>query len=104
MINNNLEVISCGANVPFADSEIFYGPISKIADQSVSVIPDFIANCGMARSFSYFMQENIDMKDIAIFTDVSKTIENALKEVFDASKKTTNISKTALNIALKKLI
>ena len=48
MINNNLEVISCGANVPFADSEIFYGPISKIADQSVSVIPDFIANCGMA--------------------------------------------------------
>ena len=58
----------------------------------------------MARAFSYFMQENIDMKDIAIFTDVSKTIENALKEVFDASKKTTNISKTALNIALKKLI
>ena len=104
MINNNLEVISCGANVPFADSEIFYGPISKIADQSVSVIPDFIANCGMARAFSYFMQENIEMKDIAIFTDVSKTIENALKEVFDASKKTTNISKTALNIALKKLI
>ena len=104
MINNNLEVISCGANVPFADSEIFYGPISKIADQSVSVIPDFIANCGMARAFSYFMQENIDMKDIAIFTNVSKTIENALKEVFEDSKKTTNISKTALNIALKKLI
>jgi hypothetical protein len=50
------------------------------------------------------MQENIEMKDIAIFTDVSKTIENALKEVFDSSKKTTNISKTALNIALKKLI
>ena len=58
----------------------------------------------MARAFSYFMQENIEMKDIAIFTDVSKTIENALKEVFKASKKTTNISKTALNIALKKLI
>ena len=58
----------------------------------------------MARAFSYFMQENIEMKDIAIFTDVSKTIENALKEVFDVSEKTTNISKTALNIALKKLI
>ena len=84
--------------------KFFMNPISKIADQSVSVIPDFIANCGMARAFSYFMQENIEMKDIAIFTDVSKTIENALKEVFDASKKTTNISKTALNIALKKLI
>ena len=30
----------------------------------MSVIPDFIANCGMARAFSYFMQENIEMKDI----------------------------------------
>ena len=104
MIKNNLEVISCGANVPFADNEIFYGPISKIADENVSLIPDFIANCGMARAFSYFMQENVEIKDIAIFTDVSKTIKNALLEVFHARKKPNNIYKTALNIALKKLI
>ena len=29
MIDNDLEVISSGANVPFADKEIFFGPISK---------------------------------------------------------------------------
>ena len=29
MIKNNLEVISAGANVPFADKEIFFGPIAK---------------------------------------------------------------------------
>ena len=57
MINNGLEVISSGANVPFADQEIFFGPISKNADERISVIPDFIANCGMARAFSYFMQD-----------------------------------------------
>ena len=29
MIANDLEVISSGANVPFDDNEIFYGPIFK---------------------------------------------------------------------------
>src|SRR5690606_6839247 len=29
MINAGLEVITCGANVPFADKEIFFGPIME---------------------------------------------------------------------------
>jgi glutamate dehydrogenase/leucine dehydrogenase len=45
-----LQVISSGANVPFADQEIFFGPIAEKADANLSLIPDFIANCGMARS------------------------------------------------------
>ena len=32
MIKGNLEVISCGAIVPFADKEIFFGPVAKEAD------------------------------------------------------------------------
>ncbi|MFN8165948.1 MAG: hypothetical protein U0X76_07220 [Bacteroidia bacterium] len=51
MINHDLEVIACGANVPFDDPEIFFGPTSELADSAVSVIPDFIANCGMAVYF-----------------------------------------------------
>ena len=104
MVNNGLEVISAGANVPFADKEIFFGPISKSADQKVSVIPDFIANCGMARAFSYFMQDDCEMKDIAIFTAVSKTIEEAIKKIYKENNSKNNISKTALEIALKQLI
>ncbi|MDC3105081.1 amino acid dehydrogenase, partial [bacterium] len=77
MIKNNLEVISCGANVPFADKEIFFGPIAKKADEQVSLIPDFISNCGMARTFSYLMEKNIEMNDFAIFEAVSKTIFDA---------------------------
>ena len=104
MIENGLEVISSGANVPFADKEIFFGPISKSADENISVLPDFIANCGMARAFSYFMQEDCEMKDIAIFTAVSKTIKEAIVKVHQENGEKTNISKTALAIALKQLI
>lgn len=103
MIKNNLEVISCGANVPFADKEIFFGPIAKKADEQVSLIPDFISNCGMARTFSYLMEKNIEMNDFAIFEAVSKTIFDALKDTFNKNSSKKNIAKTAFEIALKKL-
>ena len=103
MIKNNLEVISCGANVPFADKEIFFGPIAKKADEQVSLIPDFISNCGMARTFSYLMEKNIEMNDFAIFEAVSKTIFDALKDTFNNNSSKKNIAKIAFEIALKKL-
>ena len=103
MIKNNLEVISCGANVPFADKEIFFGPIAIKADEQVSLIPDFISNCGMARTFSYLMEKNIEMNDFAIFEAVSKTIFDALKDTFNKNSSKKNIAKTAFEIALKKL-
>lgn len=104
MIRNQLEVISSGANVPFADKEIFFGPISRSADKRISVIPDFIANCGMARAFSYFMQDDCEINDLAIFNAVSETIKKALLKTFNKNKQKTNISSTAFEIALKQLI
>jgi hypothetical protein len=103
MIANNLEVISCGANVPFADKEIFFGPIAKKADSEISLIPDFISNCGMARTFSYLMETEIKMDDFAIFESVSKTIYEALLESNKINNQKTNIASTAFEIALKKL-
>ena len=103
MIKGNLEVISCGANVPFADKEIFFGPIAKKADKQVSIIPDFISNCGMARTFSYLMEQNIEMTDFAIFESVSKTIYDALQESYKANNSKKQIARTAFEIALKKL-
>ena len=104
LIKNKLEVISAGANVPFADKEIFFGPISNFADKKVSVLPDFIANCGMARAFSYCMQDNIKMNDLSIFKAVSNTIKYALEETYNINNNKTAISKTAFEIALKKLM
>jgi glutamate dehydrogenase/leucine dehydrogenase len=104
MIDNGLEVISSGANVPFADKEIFFGPISKSADERVSVLPDFIANCGMARVFAYLMEDNVEMTDKAIFADTSDCIKNALIKSHSINNSKINISKTAFEIALKQLV
>ena len=104
MIENGLEVISSGANVPFADKEIFFGSISRSADEQVSVIPDFIANCGMARVFAYLMEDDIEIKDTAIFTDTSNTIKSALQRTYNKNNSKLNISKTAMEIALNQLI
>ncbi len=104
MINTGLEVISCGANVPFADIEIFFGPIMEATDKQVSLIPDFISNCGMARVFAYFMERRVEMSDKAIFDDTSNTIKKALQRTFAKSASKKNISETAFEIALKELI
>ena len=104
MIETGLEVISCGANVPFADKEIFFGPIMEFTDSRVSVIPDFISNCGMARVFAYFMERRVQMTDEAIFNDTSMTIKNAIQNTFDNNSNRTNISKTAFELALKQLV
>ena len=104
MINSGLEVVSAGANVPFADQEIFFGPIADYTDKGVSVIPDFISNCGMARVFAYLMLKDISMDDAGIFEDTSQTISKALQEVHTTSTSKTRISRTAFEIALNKLI
>ncbi|WGK66328.1 Glu/Leu/Phe/Val dehydrogenase dimerization domain-containing protein [Croceiramulus getboli] len=104
MIDTGLEVISCGANVPFADKEIFFGPIMEYTDGQVSLIPDFISNCGMARVFAYFMERKVQMTDDAIFNDTSMTIRNAIQNTFDQNSSRKNISRTAFEIALKQLI
>lgn len=104
MIDNGLEVISCGANVPFADKEIFFGPIMEATDSKVSLIPDFISNCGMARVFAYFMEKKVSMTDEAVFKDTSETIQRAIQNVHAQSSAKTNISHTAFEIALKQLV
>ncbi len=103
MVAAGLEVISSGANVPFADKEIFYGPIAEKADGQVSVIPDFIANCGMARVFAYCMQPGNALTDKAIFEDVSTVIGKALEDCHGRSASRTHVTRTAFEIALAKL-
>lgn len=104
LIETGLEVISCGANVPFADKEIFFGSIMEHTDKRVSLIPDFISNCGMARVFAYFMERKVQMTDEAIFNDTSEVIKKALMDVYNNNNSKTGISATAFEIALKQLI
>ncbi|MEP7268460.1 MAG: Glu/Leu/Phe/Val dehydrogenase dimerization domain-containing protein [Saprospiraceae bacterium] len=103
LLTAGVKTISSGANVPFDDDEIFYGKILNEADSKISVIPDFIANCGMARVFAYLMGKNIKISDEAIFQDVSKTIYNALHKVYKKDKHTRYITHRALKIAIEEL-
>jgi glutamate dehydrogenase/leucine dehydrogenase len=104
--SNGLEVMACGANVPFKDAEIFYGPIAEYADGQFSVIPDFIANCGMARVFAYLMsgETDLDMTDEALFGDTSLTIKKALQKTRENCSGHTFLIKFSLENAISQLI
>jgi hypothetical protein len=50
------------------------------------------------------MQNHVDFSDASIFNDVSQTIYNALKKVYNISTAKTEITKTAFSVALEQLI
>ncbi len=105
MINSGMEVISAGANVPFADPQIFFGPIADKADNSITVIPDFISNCGMARVFAYLMSNDLDkLTDEGIFSDTSNIIREALNNTYSINSNKTGVAKTAFEHALNQLV
>ena len=104
LVANGLEVIASGANVPFKDEEIFFGPTLHFADQTVSVIPDFIANCGMARVFAYLMHKDVEVSDEAIFADTSETIRQALVNTHELNHAKTGITSKALEMAIGELV
>jgi len=105
MIKSGLEVVSAGANVPFADKEIFFGPIADFSDEHIAVIPDFISNCGMARVFAYLMSNDLnELTDKGIFEDTSKIIKEALVSTQKKNPTKTGIAKAAFEIALNKLV
>lgn len=105
MISAGISVISCGANVPFADPQIFFGPITEKADSTISLIPDFIANCGMARVFAYLMSNDlVKLTDEGIFQDASDTIKLALQKTYKINQHKTGLARTAFEQALEQLV
>jgi glutamate dehydrogenase/leucine dehydrogenase len=104
LIDGQCEVISCGANVPFADPEIFLGEISMYADANMAVVPDFIANCGMARTFGFLMSEKGDVDDVAILKDASETIGNMMMRLHQFNPRPTGLSRKALEMSLTDLV
>ena len=104
LLAGGLKVISCGANVPFADPEIFFGPTGVFADERAAVIPDFIANCGMARVFAYLMETGAEITDQAIFADTSRIIGAALERTHTENAQPTGIAQRSFEMALRQLV
>lgn len=100
LVSAGVSLISSGANVPFADRENFFGPIAEYADNTISVIPDFIANCGMARVFAYLMRNDADLSDEKVFQDVSHTVYRALLKACDNACSPLRITQKVLGNAI----
>ena len=99
-----LQTIVCGANVPFADEQIFYGPVAEWADQHFAVIPDFVANLGMARVFAYLMQPGATLSDEAIFSDVSSIIHEAVNQISNSTDNPTGLMAKAYQVTLERVL
>ena len=78
-----VRVIASGANQPFAESKLGSTIVQQRADKRFSIIPDFIANCGMARAFSYLMEPGAAPRAAEVFHAVDRTICDALDESLD---------------------
>lgn len=102
--NVGIELISSGANVPFADSEIFYGEIAQFADENFAVIPDFIANCGMARTFAYLMSDILEVSETNIFEDIKNIIRSTIHKIIEPQTQNFGLTQKAYQLVLDKIM
>jgi glutamate dehydrogenase (NAD(P)+) len=77
------ETIACGANQPFREAQLGSTLVQRAADRRFGVVPDVVANCGMARAFSYLMQPGADARPDPIFAAVDRTIAQAMAEIME---------------------
>ena len=90
-----VRVISCGANTPFDDRERGVCTVQQTADGRFAIIPDFIANCGMARLFAYLMQEGAPIEEGAMKADVSRTVREAMHQLLEGHPNGTGLLERA---------
>ncbi|HWQ28469.1 MAG TPA: Glu/Leu/Phe/Val dehydrogenase dimerization domain-containing protein [Dehalococcoidia bacterium] len=95
-----VKVWSCGANNPFAyrtkTSDLARWvaemlDLQKKADAVFTIIPDFVANCGMARTFGYLMSAGATTEPAAILDDAGRTIENAVQRLLEGHARPTGL-------------
>jgi glutamate dehydrogenase/leucine dehydrogenase len=100
LLRSGLELVSPGANIPFDESQVFYGEISQYLDAKISLLPDFISNCGMAETFWHLMRESTDITDQKIFNDISETIMNLFRRAYEMNKTKKLLTQTFLKMLI----
>jgi glutamate dehydrogenase (NAD(P)+) len=99
-----VRVIASGANHPFRERRIGSTRTAKLADRRFSILPDILANCGMARTFSYLMERGAEPHAVPIFAAVDRTIEEALDEICDrAGGRPTALLAATLGLGLDRV-
>lgn len=80
---SGVRLIACGANQPFREARIGSTRIAQAADRRFAVLPDILANLGMARTFSYLMESDAAPAADAVFDAVERTVTDTLDEVLE---------------------
>ncbi|MBX3408829.1 MAG: Glu/Leu/Phe/Val dehydrogenase [Phycisphaeraceae bacterium] len=93
---SGVKVLSCGANNPFAykaSSKTLSAwvrdmlVLQREADKKFAVIPDFVANCGMARTFAYLMTAGAVTNEAEILADTGAMIDGAMERLMTGHTK-----------------
>jgi glutamate dehydrogenase (NAD(P)+) len=101
---SGVSVLACGSNQPFREAKVGSIDVAQDADRRFSIIADILANCGMARTFSYLLESNSQAEAAPIFDAVSRTIGEALDDVLDrASGTETGLLSATLGLALDRI-
>lgn len=93
-----VQVIACGANSAFNDRQLGEVTIQKEADSRFAIVPDFIANCGMARTFAYLMGGVVEVSEQAIQDDIERRIRGAVARLLDGHVGTTGLLNRAFSL------
>jgi len=90
-----VRVWSCGANNPFSyktkNHDIVkwveeMSDLQRKADKHFAIIPDFVANCGMARTFAHLMVPGNKATAKAVLDDIEATMNAAVKRLVSTSR------------------
>jgi glutamate dehydrogenase/leucine dehydrogenase len=96
--------IACGANQPFREAKLGSTRVQRLADDAFTVIPDVVANCGMARAFSFLMQNPTPADAGSVFAAVEATIGAAIAEITRRNEHDpTGLLAAALELALDRI-
>jgi glutamate dehydrogenase/leucine dehydrogenase len=95
-----IKVMSLGANNAFAynprQSEVSEWvsdmlALQREADKTMAIIPDFVANCGMARTFAYLMTAGARTDEKSIMADTGAAIDGAMERLLAGHSKPTGL-------------
>jgi glutamate dehydrogenase/leucine dehydrogenase len=99
-----VSVIACGSNQPFREVKIGSTRVAQNADRRFTVLADILANCGMARTFSYLMEPAAETRSTPVFTAVERTIATTLDEVLERCRGArTGLLAATIGLALDRI-
>lgn len=99
-----VRTIACGANQPFAETKMGSTRVAQYADQRFAILPDILANLGMARTFSYLMEPDARPEAPSALSAVRSTITDTLDEVLHRNARgDAGLLATTLGLALDRV-